>query len=298
MREHAPITIQRMLTLRQYPGFADAELSDLATIAQNVVERTFVAGAVVAVPHQRVAAMYMVLEGKLAAVGTRHEWGPRQLYGALEAIAGRAPVDRVVAVTPTRTLQLATGAFAEILEDNYSVLASVRRTLARRLLVLDTAPITRSRALVEPALAPSGPLGMVDRLLVLRGQLPFARNHLQALSTLAQASEELHFPARAPIVRAGDDPDGCVVILDGVARVRRVDGPAVATAGSAIGALETLAELPYVSAVDAVTAVRALRVPSAALFDVMEDHTDFAIGIASKLAGEVLDLAQVPPEVN
>jgi CRP-like cAMP-binding protein len=295
MREHAPITIQRILTLRQYPGFADAELVDLATIAQNVVEHTFAAGAVVAAPYRRVGAIHLVLDGRLAAVGTRHEWGPRQVFGALEAIAGRAPEDRVVAATATRTLQLSTAAFAEILEDNYSVLASVRRTLARRLLALDTALVARPRTLVEPT---PGPLGMVDRLLVLRAHLPFARNHLQALSTLAQGSEEVHFAARTRILRAGDDADGCYVILDGVARVRRVDGPDVINAGAALGALETLAELPSVSDVDAVTSVRALRVPSAALFDVMEDHTDFAIGITSKLAGEVLDLAQMPPEVN
>jgi hypothetical protein len=61
MREHAPITIQRMLTLRQVPGFGDADLSELATIAENLVERTFVAGATVASPATRVPAIHLIL---------------------------------------------------------------------------------------------------------------------------------------------------------------------------------------------------------------------------------------------
>ena len=294
MREHAPITIQRMLTLRQVPGFGDADLSELATIAENLVERTFVAGSTVATPSTRVPAIHLILEGRLEAAG-RHAWGPRQLFGALEAIAGRPLPDRVVAATDTRTLQLATTDFAEILEDNYSVMSSARRMLARRLAALDTALITRPRVLVDDV---ASSLGLVDRLLVLRGQLPFARGSIQALTTLAAATEELYFPARSAVARAGEDADGLFVILDGVARIRRAHGPDILASGSAIGALETLGELPYTSDIDTISALRVLRLPSGALFDVMEDHTDFAIALVGRLASELLDLAQLPLEVN
>jgi CRP-like cAMP-binding protein len=306
MREHAPITIQRMLTLRQVPGFGDADLSELATIAENLVERTFVAGSTVATPATRVPAIHLVLEGRLESAGRiesagrlesagRHAWGPRQLFGALEVIAGRPLAERVVATTDTRTLQLATTDFSEILEDNYSVMSSTRRMLARRLATLDTTLAHRPRVLVDDV---ASSLGLVDRLLVLRGQLPFARGSIQALTTLAAATEELYFPVRTPIARAGDEADGLLVVLDGVAKMRRTHGPDILAAGAAIGALETLGELPYTSDIDTISALRVLRLPSGALFDVMEDHTDFAIALVGKLASELLDLAQLPAEVN
>jgi CRP-like cAMP-binding protein len=294
MREHAPITIQRMLTLRQVPGFGDADLSELATIAENLVERTFVAGATVASPATRVPAIHLILEGRLET-SSRHAWGPRQLFGALEAIAGRPLPDRVVAATETRTLQLSTKDFAEILEDNHSVLSSARRMLARRLAALDIGLVHRPRVLVDDV---ASSLGLVDRLLVLRGQLPFARGSIQALTSLAAATEELHFPARSAVARAGEDADGLFVVLDGIARIRRANGPDILSSGSAIGALETLGELPYSSDIDTISALRVLRLPSGALFDVMEDHTDFAIALVGRLASELLDLAQLPLEVN
>jgi len=294
MREHAPLTIQRVLTLRQVPGFGDAELSELATIAENLVERTFLQGTTVAGPRTRVPGIHLVLEGRLESP-SRQAWGPRQLFGALEAIAGRPLTDRVVATTDTRTLQLATTDFAEILEDNYSVLSSARRMLARRLAALDTGLVHRPRVLVGSTV---GPLGLVDRLLILRGQLPFARASIQALSTLAQATEEIHFPARTWVARAGEEADGLFMILDGMAKSHRVNGPDMLCSGSAIGALETLGELPFSTDVEAITALRVLRLPSAALYDVMEDHTDFSIALLGMLASELLDLSQLPVEVN
>ncbi|HSK04605.1 MAG TPA: hypothetical protein VK932_25310, partial [Kofleriaceae bacterium] len=107
MRSQAPITIQRMLTLRQYPGFSDADISELATIAENVVERRFAARATVDAPGSPVPAIHLIVEGRLEAAGSGRAWGPRHVYGALEAIAGRAAAERVVATTDTRTLQLA-----------------------------------------------------------------------------------------------------------------------------------------------------------------------------------------------
>ncbi len=167
--------------------------------------------------------------------------------------------------------------------------------LAGRLLGLGAAPLARPRALADGL---GGPLGMVERLVVLRAQPPFAGASIQALSALALATEELQLPARSPIHRAGEDADGLLVILDGAARISRPVGPGIAAPGTAIGVLELLAERPYEDAADAVTAVRALRLPKAALFDVMEDHTDFAIALLGRLAAELLDLARLAPEVH
>jgi CRP-like cAMP-binding protein len=295
MREHPPITIQRVLALRQLPGFGDADLSELATIAENAVDRTFAAGATVAAPTSRFPAIHLVVEGRLAATRTRRAWGPRQLLGVLEVLAGRPSPERVIAVQDTRTLQLAADDVGEILEDNHGVLSIARRVLARRLLARNAAPGPRARV---PVHGLAGPLGIVDRLAILRAQAPFAGASLQALSTLAQATEELRLPAGAPLCRASEEAGELLVLLEGSVRSSGAAVRRRLAAGAALGALEVLAELPHASEVEASTAVRALRLPAPALLDVMEDHTDFAIALVGRLAGALLDRGPLPPEVN
>ena len=68
--------------------------------------------------------------------------------------------------------------------------------------------------------------------------------------------------------------------------------------GQAFGRLETLAGTSYASTVEARTPVRVLRVPAAAIVDVMEDHTDFALALIAQLASSVLRLEGRGEQIN
>lgn len=280
--------IQRLLTLRQFPGLGEAELGELATVARNVTEHELVAGELVAHAGARLPAIHLVLEGRLASADFAHTWGARQLFGGYEVIAGRPAAADVRAITRTRTLRLTAADYVEILEDNYGLLSSVRRSLARRLLRpgsvgFHPSPIVPDRGTTQP-------LGMVERLMVLRRHAPLAKGRIQALAALAQAADEVRLPAHARIVTAGELPADLLFVLDGALRSAR----GVLVAGGTIGALEVFGEVPHGASIDAVTPVRALRVPAAAVFDVMEDHTDFALAIVARLANEVLDAQATP----
>lgn len=294
MRDHRHVPMQRLLTVRQFPGFADAELSELATFAQNVVERRFAAGAKVVEANSRIAAVHFIVEGRLVSTDGKHAWGPREPFGVLEVLARRLSPVGVVAATDTCTLALATADLAEILEDNYSVLASARRALARRLLTFHGGAPLASHHATRPhapmAASPAHSLGMVERLMVLRQQMPFAKSRIQALAALAQAAEEIRLPANTALQRTGEAPDGVIVILEGAARATWPGlGTHVLVPGQSVGALETLAMVPHAHDVETVTAVRALRTPAAAVYDVMEDHTDFALNVLGRLANDLLD---------
>lgn len=291
--------VRRLLTLRQFPGFAEAELSELATIAENVVETTFPAGTVIASPTGRVPAIHLVVDGLLEAEHARHRWGPRSLFGAFEVMAGRRASSVVIAREPTTTLQVAARDFAELLEDNFSLLEVARRTLARRLLTLQRAREDACGAIVSaPATIDQRPLDrpldLVDRLVTLRQLVPFTTSRIQALAALAQAAEDVTWAQGVRPCPRGDLEDHVTVIVSGALRAVRPDGRTeLVTRLDAIGLLETLAERPHDQVVEALTPVRALRFPGAALLDVMEDHTDFALGLVSRLAAEVLDLVAV-----
>lgn len=274
-------SIHRLLVLRQFPGFADAELEELAVIAENVVETRYAAHEVAATPG-RVPALQLVVEGRLETAD--RGFGPRQVFGALEVIAGRPIASPAVAVVPTRVLQLAPAEFANVIEDNFGLLSNVRRTLARRLLA------SGARAYVRPRLpytVRAQTLGLVDRLVLLRHQITFATGRIQALASLAQATHEVHFQPGAPITRAGTLATAAYVLVEG--RARTSDGRTLGP-NDAVGVIESLAERSYTITTEAETPVRVLACPNSALFDVIEDHTDLALALIGRLASELLDL--------
>lgn len=279
--------VERVLTLRQFPGFDEADLSELAIVAENVVEQTFEAGAEV-VGAGSSPALHLVLEGRLVGQTSRHTWSQHEVLNATEAMAGRRTREPVIAEVPTRTLRLEAKDFAEILEDNFGFLSNVRRTLARRLLAVTAAQLLTPRAdEVEP---PPDSLGMVDRLIMLRALMPFAKGRIEALAALAQASEEVRIPANTELGAIGEPAASVLILLEGTASwTRSGSQPQIIGVGHAIGALETLGEVPFTATIRTLGPVRALRCPGAALFDVLEDHTDLALGMIESLSGSVLD---------
>jgi CRP-like cAMP-binding protein len=283
--------VERVLTLRQFPGFDEADVSELSIVAENVVEQAFEAGAEV-VAAGAAPALHLVIEGKLVGQTSRHTWSQHEVLNATEAMARRRTRETVVAEVPTRTLRLSANDFAEILEDNFGFLSNLRRALARRLLAVTVAPpLTPSVEVVE---APHETLGMVDRLIVLRALMPFAKGRIEALAALAQAAEEIRIPAQTQIGTAGDLATSMLILLEGSASCARSGAsPLIVGAGHAIGALEMLGEVPFTTTIRTLSAVRALRCPGAALFDVLEDHTDLALGMIESLSGSVIDAGLV-----
>jgi len=273
-------SIHRLLTLRQYPGFADAQLEELAVIAENVAEVSLPAGTIAAAAG-RVPALQLVVEGRIEC-GDK-TYGPRHVFGALEVIAGRSIKDPAIALVPTRVLQLAPADFANVLEDNFGLLSNVRRLLARRLLAAGPRAYVRPRL---PYVVRGESLGLVDRLVLLRHQITFATGRIQALASLAQATREVRFEPGDHITRAGAPATASYVIIDGALRTHdgRTLGP-----NDALGVVESLAESAYTITAEATTPVRALECPSISLFDVIEDHTELALSLIARLASELLD---------
>jgi CRP-like cAMP-binding protein len=245
-------------------------------LAENLSEARFTAGAIVATAHVRPPALHFVVEGELA--NASRTWGPRSVVGALEVLAKRPVVEEIVAVRETRTLQLAESDVAEILEENFGVLRAALRSLAHGM------PRTHAQPVAPPPLG--DPLGFVDRLILLRAQPTYRGARLDALAALAQASTELHLPPGTQIVRLGRPAESSFVIIDGIVTGPDGDlGP-----GTTIGALETLAELPYPATLEARTPVRALESSATAIFDVLEDHSDLGMAMLASFAGTLADL--------
>ena len=275
MRDN-PFLMRRMLALRQFPLFAHADLGALAMVAENVVERTFASGEVVA-PAEQLPSLHLVLDGRLEVGSLLIE--PRHVYGALEVAAHRPARTSAIALGPTRTLELGASDYFEVLEDNFGLLLATIRDLAARVIPLGDLHRRFTMPFGE------GALGLVERMILMRQHIPFSGARLEALAILAHASTETRFPAGAIIRRANTTAESSLIILEGTLRTDgRTLGP-----GHAIGVLETLAGLHYRDSFEAITAVRALETHLATIFDVLEDHTDFALSILATFARALVD---------
>jgi CRP-like cAMP-binding protein len=276
-----------MLTLRQFPLFAGAAVDELAMMAENLVPTQFPAGTLIASAAAPPAALQLVVRGRIESRPAGLVWGRGHVFGALEVASARELTMSAVAAVDTETLALPASDFSEVLEDNYGVLLSAVRQLAMRMLALP--PAARAGLSFR-----SGGLGLVERLILLRHQLPFSRARLQALAMLAHASDEIAWPAGTSIVTAGDSPAAAYILIDGCLTVRRADGSTrVLSPGEPIGLLETLAAQHHAATVDATTPARALRSRASAILDMLEDHTDVGMAMIATFATALLDTSLV-----
>jgi len=274
MIDHDPQVLRRIVALRQLPMFAAAELGDLVLLADNLVEAAYPAGAVVVAAGQQPHALHVVVDGEITTAD--HSWGSHQVFAALEVLANQPLAREAVATRDTHTLQLFSTDVVEVLDESFGVLRATLRELAGRVALSRT-----PERLVVPA---TEPLGFVDRLIVLRQHPAFAGARLDALAMLAHAADEVQLPRGAVLAREGDPVVATHIVLDGT-----LTGGL--ESGDAIGALETLAEMRHRTTHEATTPVRVLEIAAAAMFDVLEDHTDLGLTMIARLATELSEAA-------
>ena len=272
MRNADPILMRRMLALRQFPMFEHVDLGELVVVAENVVERTFAAGERI----ERGDSLHLVLDGALTTDNCLVT--ARQALGALEIVAHR-PSGSATASLPTRTFEIESSDYLEVLEDSFGLLLATIRGLAARVAVLEVR--RRSELPSVDAIR----LGLVERMIVLRQQFPLATTRLEALAILADAATETWWHPGNVIRWTAGPVDGALVVVAGTAR----SGDRLLEAGDAIGFVEALAGLHHGATIEAVTAVRVLESRATTLFDVLEDHADAGLAVARTLAQALLD---------
>jgi CRP-like cAMP-binding protein len=277
MVDESPRVLRRVLALRTFDVLGTAELAELAMLAENMTEASFAAGSVIAPAGARLRALHFIVEGEVATP-RRERLGARRVFGVLDVFARRELAAPAVAVRDTRTFELQAADVREILDENFGVLRAMLRELALRVVgrPLPATPWLGSLA---------RPLGFVDRLTLLRRQPMYASATFDALAMLAHASEEVAFLPGATIARAGDMATAVSTMIDGSVHASAEDG-SIRNLGSgdSLAFLETLAVAPHSLTFEARTPVRALKQSSAAILDVLEDHTDLGLAMIGELA--------------
>jgi CRP-like cAMP-binding protein len=287
--------LQHLLALRQVAAFATAGLDELAALAETARAVAFEAGAEVAAAGAELGQLHLVLSGRIEAVphasAAPHElraWTPHELFGVYEALAHRPLGPRAIATEATHTLQLSAGELGDLLEDNFGVMTSMLRELARRVVAACATTGAASGSAITASATGTRPLGLIERVLVLRDHRLLAHAHLQALFMLANLSTEARWAPGSPAVCAGDDADHAIFLIDGALSG---DGGKRCEPGDALGLLEMLGGLPHRATAKAIGPTRALLASTAAVFDVLEDHAALGLAMLEALAAALLDAA-------
>jgi CRP-like cAMP-binding protein len=292
--------MERALFLRSLGPMGDLSPSDIAVFAEHASERHFRAGDVLVRAGEPVHGYHMIVEGEVQARGAEYvdgmPRGPRDPLGFLSMLARRDDL-HAVASEPTVTLELEDDVLYDVLDDSFEIAVSLIRRLARMTLeVRRQIPSGAYLAPLDGILKPPGrPLDLVERiLLVRRPGSPFADASLDAVTTLARSTPEVHFKAGKTIWKSGDRSDHALILIAGSVACTTQWGFSRFRAGPGypLGNLERFSGDPRWYSAVAETDVVALRTDTEAFLDLLEDHFDMAMSFIRSMAQRVIGIRE------
>jgi CRP-like cAMP-binding protein len=286
--------VERVLLLKRIPWLASLAPDDLALLAGHGRERLWPAGAPLLRDGEPVDTAHLVLDGRIRL------WRRGRVLGVAEAgasIGGTLLLARdevgldAVPEMDSVTLALERERLLDVLEERFAVFRSALRETCRELVALlvrhpqEAAPRPRARALA-PGTGEERKLDLVDRILLLRGTLPFEASGVDALAELAQLLEEVRVAAGTLLWQHGERSDRMLFVVGGRVRCELPDRarPFHVGPGQALGGLELLAEQPRWFGAVAEEPVLALACDLTQLLDVMEDDVAMGLEVLAYLA--------------
>ena len=286
---------ERLIILRTFEGFTDMEPSDVSVLAEHTRKRFFPAGAVIAREGAPATAIHFIVHG--AAELHRHghpltRLGPRGTVGGVAALARDPDTPRIVAVDDTVTLEMRVEDMEDVFEDNFHILLSVARAIARTTLQLrrELGPGAGFDDDEGPAVTcPARAFDLVERIFFLRQSLLFARMRIEPLAQLARHARELRVDAGTVLRREGEEPRSIILPICGRVRAHNAAGQQFHLGcGGAIGGLSVIADRPNWVTFEVVEPMVALSFDREIFLDVLEDHAEMARDFLAVLAAGLL----------
>jgi len=282
-------SFERILLLRRLEMLAGLPTRELGVLAEAARERFFAKGERLLREGEPVPSVSIVVEGLVSTL--RHgrallTCGPGASFGGLSLLARDPNGIEAVAEADTLTLELDGDDLHEILEDHFAILHHLLQRVSGQLIDL-LAPGHLDDVVPPDAPPPAAMnLDLVERILFLKQFHVFRRASVNALAELSRGLTEVAFPAGTVLWRAGEDPGGLLLVLNGQVRGSRTDCVACLTLGpgSPLGALEAVAERPRWFDAVAETNVTALHGSAEGLFDVIEDNPGMGLDYLAAMA--------------
>jgi CRP-like cAMP-binding protein len=280
---------ERMIYLRSIPVAAMLPPPVLKAIAAYLRERTFEAGELLMRVGEPIMALQLLTEGKLALVRGGTEMGtlaPPQSLGFMGILARSDGTYDATAVTRVRSLELASDALLELLEDHFPLLHATLTYLAERLLyeLMELPPAMLGFPFEPPLEVGDRPIDLVEEILLLRRMSGFKRTNVNALAALSRQLREVRYPAGTQLWKRGEPAESALFIASGVVVCHKEAGEWRYGPGTAAGGIENLAGKPRWYDASAETALVALEGRGEGMIDLFEDSFSMGMDFVSMMA--------------
>jgi CRP-like cAMP-binding protein len=291
---------ERMIYLRSIPVAAMLPPPVLKIIASQLRERSFAPGTLLMKEGAPIEALHLLTEGKVSLVRKGTPVGaltPPQSLGFLGILARSAGNYTAAAEVPVRTLELATETLIELLEDHVDFLQATVRYLGEGLLYeiqeLPAQAMSSRLDGVDEKLPEGRELDLVEKIVWVRSLSAFKRTNLNALAAMARQMTEIHVPAGGRIWSMGEEADFSLFMLAGRGRCRAADGRVWHAGPTSVnGGLEAIANKPRWYELTAEKPVVALKSPSSAFLDMLEDDFSLAGDFIARIASDLVGLLE------
>lgn len=280
----------RILYLRSIPVTATLPPVVLRAIAAELRVRDFARGDALMREGEPIVAMHLLTEGSLSLSKGGQTIGslaPPQSLGFLGILAGGDGTYDAVAAEPTRSLELASDALLELMEDYFLLLSSTVRYLAERM-------YQEMRDLPAEALGfpfPDVPdlgdreIDLVERIVFLRRITTLRKTNINALAVMAQQVTPVRYAEGTVAWRPGDPSGQALFLVSGTVKCTTEDGRVFRYGPeTVVGGIESLAQAPRWYEVETETPVVAFVGSGDALLDLFEDNFSMAMDFVRTLA--------------
>ncbi|MDB4941645.1 MAG: hypothetical protein JWP97_1179 [Labilithrix sp.] len=264
-----------------------------ARLAPNMTDVRLAAGEVLYRPGDPPDAHWFVVSGAIRLEAEGHpSWvlGERSLVGTMDISLDRPRTRTAIAERNSFLLRLPAGDWLDMLEDNFQLTQRALEGLGEFVNAtrVELDPFTYDADGGPNAPIPEGPLGFVDRVLLLRSLPLFRGGEMQALANLAELAHVRQLAPGEVLVERGRAAPMLAVVLAGEVDAQREDrrraqhyGPGTLVFG---GAAVAGRDLGY--EVRATAATRILEIGREDFLDVLEEHFQLARSVLRGLVAE------------
>ena len=283
---------ERILRLRAVPTLSGLPGSELAQLAASLRSVAFRRGEVLLREDEPPRSFFLITSGTVTLrrkgkrIGTVR--GPGGV-GFMSFLARNAGGTSAVAENFVEALEVQADAMGEIFEDHFPVLLTTIRSVALRL--IEENKVTPPPPYVPPTISFDAavgdhPLGIVERIFLLRRMRAFSEANVNSLATLARKMIELRPAAGEALWKAGERAEHSYFVVKGMLHLTWNEGKFVQEIGPGyvVGGAESLTSLPRWN--DLVTAepVILLRGTRDGLIDLFEDDHELGLKFLAMLA--------------
>lgn len=290
-------TIDRVIALRSFPGYASLPLEEVEVLAAAADDRRVEPGEYVFQAGEVPKSVFFVTAGRLETCRNGRkirDFGPGSAVGGLAALGDSVHGYDCVATESSTLIVLKVSQITDIFDEHFEIVRSVLTAISGQMLDLRRA-LAPNGGYPSTDWKPDGPppprMNLIERLGLLRRGMQFAGSRLEALADLARQSVEVRLEAGDVLWREDQLAESFVFIVWGTVKVENTGvvqarfGP-----GDVVGFLGPFSGRPRWYTAHAETPLVGLRLSAEVLLDVCEDHPDLAMEAVQTMATGLLSV--------